>query len=83
MMTVEPLTGIEPVSPAWKAGALAIVLQRRIAWRRSPHQALPVFPGCLGRDGRKRAGERNDLPVELPEGVEPPTSWLQISRSGL
>ena len=85
---MEPLTGIEPASPAWKAGALAIVLQQRgdrVARKAPPPAffapkvplvecAVPVFPGCHEKERReKRAGEWNGLPVELVDGLEPPT----------
>ena len=65
---MEQVTGIEPASPAWKAGALTVVLH--LHWMRGQESNL-----------RPPAYEAGKLPLlhtpryqmELVDGLEPPT----------
>ena len=65
---MEPVTGIEPALPAWKAGALPLSYTDVLPWAPSHvHPWLPVFPGC---HVRKKGGLHAAGPDEkTPRGA--------------
>lgn len=77
---LEPLTGIEPARPAWKAGVLP--LNYSDVWCR---EQIPPTPGGLlvcSELPRRFMRRGYGLPrVEPLAGLEPAASWLQISCS--
>ena len=71
----ERMNGIEPSSPAWKAGARTVVLHPRIG-----KVAAPI--GCYVRGYRRGLGSRALLlpcHFEPPVGFEPTTCSLQVN----
>ena len=69
---LERAAGVEPTLVAWNDLCTAVILCTR-------------DPRAEGRRpfGGWRSAWAHRRGVELLEGVEPPTRWLQISRSGL
>ena len=82
---IERVMGIEPTSPAWKAGVLPLNYTRIVG--REGFEPPKAYAGRFTVCSLWPLGHLplnsilNKFNSEPPRGLEPPTDWLQISCS--